>query len=638
VPRIYQSLIQSSLGGGGHRNYEAIVLEGDTLKHWYRDNEAGGEWKRAQTIVPAGAAFAGAMIQSSLGNSNFEVLVPCIEPDGNVALLHFWRDNANPATPWQQSDLRVTEPDRKVVGPASLIESDIDSGGVRNFDVVVPVVGDSGKVELRHYFRHNADTSEPWQKAQQPVINSDDHEVLGAGCLIQSTFRRGQHGNFEVVGWVRLPDGREVLQHYWRYNDNFDEPWQLGLVITDSARGPGIIIQSELGAGEVKNFEVVAPVAGLGGGTQLQYFFHDNSDVANPWQRGRVISEVVSPLGCGCLMQSSYPGAGHTSFEVLVEECSQSLTSYWRTNQDETMRWHRATAVYREPAFPPGREIKQTERLCQVTGQVDRSVPPGQPLHQKYSRPAFNAAACKAVHIEGSDLGSSFVHDGKTYFLFGDTRRTGEPTDPYPDLDAIAYSTDSQIQGGLNLTFLPSPPYCAGIQHGGFNVPCEGFSYAGLMVVFFTTDSKSFTTDYLADPDRFLTSMGSTVLATSQDNGKTFSPLITWSDDKFIKSPSNAPNCPTHRRVHSTGVQARMCSGCGALVATGAAPPIWLLSTWSDCGACFGPTRKDTGSSSSSCGGRTRQSSTSPATSSIRIGHRLSTRPAPCSAAARLAN
>ena len=530
MPRVFQSFFQSSLGSGAHRNYEAVVLDGDALKHWYRDNADGAKWKPAQTIVPSGAVHAGAMIQSSRGNSNFEVVVPCLEPGGNVALLHFWRDNTNPATPWQPG-ARVTEPGRKVLGAASLIESDIDPGGERNFEVVVPVVGDDGRAELRHYFRNNAQAGGPWSKGQR--INPNDHEVLGPACLIQSTIKRGRHGNFEVVAWVRLPDGREVLQHYWRYNDNVALPWEMGGVISDLARGPAVIIQGDIGSLPHRNFEVVGVVAGPGGGTQLQHFFRDNGNANNTWQRGRVISEIVTPGGAGCIMRSSYPGGGHASFEVLVEECVRSLTSYWRSNQHVTMYWHRAGAFYVDEAqLPATRELRQTKWLEQVTGQVDRSVPAGLPVGGQYSRATNNAAACAREGIEGTDLGSSFVHMGKTYFLFGDTRRAGEPTNPYPDLDAIAFTNDTAIAGSLNLTFLPAAPICSGIRQDGFNVPCEGFSYAGLMVVFFTTDSKNVPTD--ASANRSLTMMLRTVLATSEDNGRTFTPLVTWSDDKFI--------------------------------------------------------------------------------------------------------
>jgi hypothetical protein len=56
MPRILSSLIQSNFGGD-HGNFEAVVLEGDSLVHWFRDNEApNSPWKRGQVIVPSGAA------------------------------------------------------------------------------------------------------------------------------------------------------------------------------------------------------------------------------------------------------------------------------------------------------------------------------------------------------------------------------------------------------------------------------------------------------------------------------------------------------------------------------------------------------------------------------------------------------
>jgi hypothetical protein len=519
------------MGGGSHGNYEAVILEGDRLQHWYRDNADNFSWKRAQPIVAAGAGDAGAIIQSSRGHRNFEVLVPCHE-NGIVVLRHYFRDNADPSTLWVRAP-NVTESNRRVVGAASMIESDFTRNDVPNFEVVVPVIGDDGNVELRHYFRYNDDLGSAWVRTPHR-INVDGNIVLGAASLIQSSFHRGDNGNFEVAAWVQLPDGRKVIQHYWRYNDDVNAPWQPGQVIAERARGPAIIIQGDLGYGTHRNFEVVAPVDGPGGGTQLQHFFHENDDVTKEWRRGRVISEVVTDGGCGCIMQCSYPGGTHHNLEVIVEECASEVMQYWRSSEFWTTFWVRGANVIGAP--PPAREIRNTHRMMQVTGEYDRSLP--EPLTNNamaYERLAYNRTVNyggidgAAAGIEGTDLGSSFEHKGKVYFLFGDTRRVGEGP-PYPDLDSIAYSTQAKLHLVLNLEFLPSYPKCAGILQGGLEVPVEGFSHGGLMYVFFSTDTFKVWA-YTADEIKL---MGRTVLAVSNDDGREFVPLVTWSTDKFI--------------------------------------------------------------------------------------------------------
>ncbi|MGA9154181.1 MAG: hypothetical protein WBZ36_26660 [Candidatus Nitrosopolaris sp.] len=98
----------------------------------------------------------------------------------------------------------------------------------------------------------------------------------GVKCLIQSDFKSGNHGNFEVV----VLEGNN-LAHWWHDNSDVNNPWQRGQVISTAATGPGSIIQSDFKSGKHGNFEVVVLE-----GNNLAHWWHDNSDVNNPWQRG----------------------------------------------------------------------------------------------------------------------------------------------------------------------------------------------------------------------------------------------------------------------------------------------------------------------------------------------------------------
>ncbi|MFL6495537.1 MAG: hypothetical protein ACJ703_03815, partial [Nitrososphaera sp.] len=92
---------------------------------------------------------------------------------------------------------------------------------------------------------------------------------------------------------------------------------------------------------------------------------------------------------------------------------------------------------------PSPSKLYGTRKVSQLTGDFDRET--GQKtLNETGSR----------FGIYGTDLGVSFLHDGKLYFLFGDTNRLkgkpGLPASAMPgedfneaatDYDAIAYTT-----------------------------------------------------------------------------------------------------------------------------------------------------------------------------------------------------
>ena len=233
VSRIFTSLIQSDFSGGGHGNLEAVIQTGDELQHWYRDGSRDNSWFPAQVVVPSGATGAG-----------------------------------------------------------SLIQSDFSGGDHGNFEVVVPVRNAAGGADLWHYFHDNSDVTLPWQRAQLIAAN-----VAGPGCIIQSDFSGGDHGNFEVVVPVRNAAGGADLWHYFHDNSDVTLPWQRAQLIAANVAGPGCIIQSDFSGGDHGNFEVVVPVRNAAGGADLWHYFHDNSDVTLPWRRAQMIAANV--LGAG---------------------------------------------------------------------------------------------------------------------------------------------------------------------------------------------------------------------------------------------------------------------------------------------------------------------------------------------------
>src|SRR5262249_42952515 len=90
--------------------------------------------------------------------------------------------------------------DRSQSGPAWMIQGDFGSDDHKNFEVVAL----QGR-ELTHWWHDNSDVRLPWRRAQ--TISS---QATGPGCIIQSDFRSGEHGNFEVV----VLEGNELVHYF----------------------------------------------------------------------------------------------------------------------------------------------------------------------------------------------------------------------------------------------------------------------------------------------------------------------------------------------------------------------------------------------------------------------------------------
>jgi hypothetical protein len=126
-----------------------------------------------------------------------------------------------------------------------------------------------------------------------------------------------------------------------------------------------------------------------------------------------------------------------------------------------------------------------TVKVEQLLGEEDKQ------LHQPTLSRTFTRYA-----IEGTDLGNSFEHDGRAYFLFGDT--VGRLRHA---LDTIATTDARDPDAGVRLDFLTSgsdyltiqPP---GISMGPFEVPVAGLSLNGQIYVAVSTNhSEDRSTD-----------------------------------------------------------------------------------------------------------------------------------------------
>jgi uncharacterized protein DUF4185 len=556
--RVFSSLIQSDFRQSGHGNLEAVILTDGTLQHWYRDTTIDPvqhtmrhAWYLAPQKVTDDAVGPGSLIMSSFRTGehrNFEVVVPLDNGRGGADLWHFFHPNFPPLTP---SAPRGSPPDLRaipwvrtklvaadVMGPGCIIQSDYGHhGNDANFEVVVPVRNESGGADLWHFFRDNSDLGSAW--VPTGIVARD---VAGPGSLIMSSLGTGEHRNFEVVVPVRNASGGADLRHFFRDNSNPALPWVPAQIVAPDVAGPGCLIASDFTYnGKDGNFEVVVPLP-KGGGIQLRHYFHDNSNLAGPWQRAQMITDSCSG-GCAIVQSDFRTGEDgiwgeHGTFEVIVEECSSSVVAYvhanvdtslpgrpWFRHVDTGLPWFRQSVVIREQPAPPRLGIPW--RVCQLTGEHDRTGwnGTGDP------KPAFNTTETQ-FFVLGTDLGSSFEHQGRTYFLFGDTSRI-VPGIPFrvpflPGLDSVAFATTRPGEGGLQLQFLPEPPIVSGgnVSQGNLEVPLDGVSDGESIFVFFSTDNRH-VQGYEYDL------MGRSVLARSTD-GMGFDYLWDFSADKFV--------------------------------------------------------------------------------------------------------
>lgn len=174
-------------------------------------------------------------------------------------------------------------------------------------------------------------------------------------------------------------------------------------------------------------------------------------------------------------------------------------------------RWSAAAQQQRRLVYQAGSTVK----VCQLTGDKDRQT----------RQPTLNRTATRSG-VAATDLGSSFEHRGRLYFLFGDTWKVPDGRDARVARDALAW-TDSRDPTKIKLEFLRGsdgkwlPLDVPGISLGPFEVPTNGVSVDGKMFVVFATGYR---------PPK---SFGRSVLAVSEDNGRTFQQVYQLSDDKF---------------------------------------------------------------------------------------------------------
>lgn len=469
------SIIQGSFDTDDAPNLEAVLFlppgpgraRGELQHVWRPMHRPDRTWEKARIVNDAAVAGTdvevtgpGALIEAryglvtgdggAFGHGHFEVVVP--EHGG---LAHYWRDNDDLSRPWNRTGVFAPG----VIEAGALVENP----GNGHLEVVARL-----GTALYHWWRDGALN---WHRSEPPITLA----AAGVPALIWSSY-----GNLEVV----VQEGAQLVL-YWRDHDAPGLPWKPGGVVAPRAEGPPGFAQGPFGAGEHKNFEVAVPV-----GDAIEQWWRDNADPAKPWKPGGLVTHGAGPVSALALATSAHDD----HLEVLAQECERSIFHYYRYVDDGVRHWNRSSCLRIDegrftPDAPPG-ERPMSVKVNQVTGEFDH-----QEGQQTQSRTESR------YRLRGTDLGASFEHDGKLYFLFGDTHWVDGMLPG--TADSIAWTPDTDPWTGLTVYFhrsylqilwpdIPGPlleltPWIDRRQ-GEYDVPQDGFSFNGQMFVFFSTD------------------------------------------------------------------------------------------------------------------------------------------------------
>jgi len=191
------------------------------------------------------------------------------------------------------------------------------------------------------------------------------------------------------------------------------------------------------------------------------------------------------------------------------------------------------------PAGPAGHIIYvegSSQKICQLTGEIDR----------QFHKPTVNRTASRFGMV-GADLGYSFEHHGKLFFIFGDAQPTptfhGKPNGPADpprmrdDNDAIAFTTDTVPGECPRLEFIRNSigayknPVVLNAQGqpaitlATNETPLSGISENVKMYVIFMTDNPI----HFPKPPEPLGYSTRSVVGVSEDDGNTWHYLYDFS-------------------------------------------------------------------------------------------------------------
>ncbi|MBB5510857.1 hypothetical protein [Paraburkholderia atlantica] len=301
-----------------HYNFEALVLLGDELFHYYKDNSnVENRWTRSEPGpitrgVTAPACLVRSDSEKGAEHLNFDALVL----KGNE-LSHWSRNNSTDPGAWYQVsivDVASFVPGG-ATGPASMVVSDyLSSDGRGNFAALIPTQNG-----LFHFWRDQA--TGKWQPASSTPLTVNPGS---SGCIISTDYFDGSHRGLEALVFEPFDKGVGTISHFKWHPDVAAWIWTARLV--DDACAPACLIQSDyLKGAQHKNLEALVPRL-RGGQPALQHFSRSDNVVptGGAWQPGRFVSRQL--VGSASMVQSDFhQDPDHGNFEAVFAEVGNDL-------------------------------------------------------------------------------------------------------------------------------------------------------------------------------------------------------------------------------------------------------------------------------------------------------------------------
>jgi hypothetical protein len=434
----------------------------------------------------------GSLIQSTFGGAgrhNLEAVIT--RPNGQLFdLRHYWRDMSVPDKGWQQGALIAF----KVMGPAALCQRHDHDNVPGNFEAVVPMSGG-----MAHFFLDNSQSgNRPWI----PVAGFAAPGADGPGAILENRTnsnlelvalegRNLVHYWFDMQAWRRntvitsratgapaiiqsdydnhlevvVPeDGNLAL--YW-----FDgSVWRPGGILAVAGDGPAGFVQGRYGEDPHRNFEVVVPR-----GDTLMLYWRENNRENIPWRPGGVATWGAGPVRAAALCSTDI---GDGWLHAITQE-GTSIYNLYRHRLGDGFRWMRGSCIRLDDtaACDIDPQHQRSGKMAQVTGQPDAQHPQTNTLS--------NSRTVSGIH--GTDLGVTVEHADRRFLLFGDTHWDNGG---WITLDSIAEVHPQPDPNRPNVVMHGSPLHITGgpVTQDVYDVPLDAFSLGGDLYLFFSSD------------------------------------------------------------------------------------------------------------------------------------------------------
>ena len=225
---------------------------------------------------------------------NFEVIVP----RSQGGLMHFWRNNDDlNEESWYGPSIFI--PDKRI-SDISLISSSYN-----RLELIARL-----NQKLYHLYFDKDNWNGPYE-----IPNSSGS--AGVPSFVQGKY--GRIGNFEVI----VPRSQGGLMHFWRNNDDLNEPWGGPAVFAEMYD----VKQAAMIYSSYGRLDAVAIIE-----NELKYFFQRD----RVWQGPFDIPNSSGSAGVPSFVQNR--GASG-NFEVIVQRVNGGLMHFYRKNNEPDPSW-----------------------------------------------------------------------------------------------------------------------------------------------------------------------------------------------------------------------------------------------------------------------------------------------------------